>query len=142
MGVGQVELRGLDIGLVELHRAFVLLDRERLVGRLLRGDRIFRHKLLISREIGLRFLENGLIVRELSLSLVERRLVGTRIDEKEGIAFFHRLALVKEGLHDLAVHPRLDGDCFDRRDRAERIDRDGDVLERDLASLDAEPADR
>ena len=51
-------------------------------------------------------------------------------------SLLHRLTLVKEGLHDLAVYPRLDGDRFNRRDRSERVDGNGDVLERDLAGLD------
>ena len=93
VGVGQVELSGFDIGLIELHGAFVLLDRESLVGRLLRGYRIFRLKLLISREIGLRFLEDGLVVGELSLRLIERGLIGAGIDQEQGVAFLHRLPL-------------------------------------------------
>ena len=82
MAIIEIELGGLDVGLVELHSALVLLDDEGLVLGLLVGDRILGQQFLVADEIRLRLLEKRLIVFELGLGLVERRLVRARIDQE------------------------------------------------------------
>ena len=82
MGVVEVEPGAFDIRLVELDRAFVLLNQIALVGRLLPGDRVFLQKLLIAGEVRPGFGEKRLIALELGLLLVERGLVWTRTSDR------------------------------------------------------------
>ena len=136
VGVAEIELGGFDVGLIEFDRGFILLDYIGLVFPLLRRDRIFLLQCLISVKIGLGLGDQRLIVRELRLSLVERRLIRAGIDEKQRIALLHDLSLGEEGLHDLAADPGLHVDGLDRLNRAERLDDDGDVLADDRGHVD------
>ena len=131
VGVLEVELGRFDVGLIELDRAFVLLDHKGLVIGLLLGDRVFGLQLLVAREIGLGLGDQGLVVLELRLSLVERRLVGAGIDEKQGISRLDELPLLEKRLHDLTVHPTLHVHGLDRLHRPDRVDEDLHVALRD-----------
>ena len=76
----------------------------------------------------MRLGERRLIVSELRFRLVERRLVGPRIDEEQFLAFFDVLAGLELDFHDLPADLRLDGDNVDRLHRADGVDEVRHVL--------------
>ena len=65
--VDQVELEGIDVRLVRLHRAFVLLDERRLRVDLLARDRVLREQRLIALQVEPRGLQQRLVPRERAL---------------------------------------------------------------------------
>ena len=113
--------RRLDLGVVELGLG---VENGRIVGGDLRGQ--LRHRgtlgvgLLPGREfaelgvalqIEIGVGEVGLVLRLLGLGLIERRLVGARIDFGEQVALIDQLAFLERDLVDLAVDagPHLHG---------------------------------
>jgi hypothetical protein len=90
--VAKVQLCSLDIRLIKLHGALILLHDIELILRLLLRNGIRCCQSLVPFEVDLHFLENGPIVRLLGNRLVEGRLIGTWIDQKQRLAFLHVLA--------------------------------------------------
>jgi hypothetical protein len=84
--VGQIELRGGDLGLVERHRALVLCDQEALIVRLLLRDRAALHQKLIAAKILLRLFQQRLVMRQLRLGLIERDPVIAIVDAGDDVA--------------------------------------------------------
>ena len=81
---------------------------------------------LIARQIHLGVGEIGLVARQLALRLVERRLIGARIDLGEQVARLHHLAFGEIELDQHAADLRPHRGGGQRRHRAQRIERDID----------------
>ncbi len=120
MAIRKIELGGGDIGLVELHRSLVLPDDIDLVLLGLRRDRVLGFEPLIAGEVHLGLGQRCLIVRELPLRLIERRLIGARIDQKQRLPCLYLIPLSKIDRHDPAVDPRSYVDRVLRLDRTQR----------------------
>jgi hypothetical protein len=65
---------------VEANCAFALVNDIGLIFGLLTRDRVLLSEFLVTREIDAVPVENGLIARELAAVLIDRRLIGARID--------------------------------------------------------------
>ena len=126
-GVGELQLRAVDLALVDLHRAFVLAHERRLRVDLLLRDRVLLEQRAVALEVELRVLEQRVVARQLSLGLRELHLERARIDLGEQLAFLDDLALLEQHPHELPVDAAAHRDGPQRRDRAERIEIDVDV---------------
>ena len=104
VAVGQVQLGVVHDALVLLHHPLVLRDERPLRVDLLLRDGVLRRKRDVAVEVDLRLLELGLRLEELALGLLQRRLVGARIDDGEHVALVHHLAL---GELDLGQSPLI-----------------------------------
>ena len=82
---------------------------------------------LIARQVDLGVGEIGVIARQLALRLVQRRLIGARIDLGEQVAGLHHLAFGEIELDQHAADLRPHRGGGQRRHRAQRIERDIDV---------------
>ena len=105
--IGEIELGIVDLRLVELDRAFVLIDDVDLILRLLACDRVLGRELLIAREIDARLVERRLVAQQLAGLLVERGLIGAGIDLRQEVALLDLLALLEGDRDDLARDLRL-----------------------------------
>ena len=92
VAISDVELVGVDHTLIRLDLSFFLFDEPSLVLDRLHGDRVLLLKGLVAREIRLRLLQQSLVFGERSLRLLERGLVGPRIDQFQEIALLYPLA--------------------------------------------------
>jgi hypothetical protein len=133
-----VEVEGgvLDVGPVAAHNRLVLRHQGALRVDLLAGDRVLCHQLFIAGKIDAGGREHRFIACELALGLVERRLIGARVDLRQEVADLDALALGEPDLGELAADLRLDDDGRQRRDRAERLERYRHVTTRHLAETD------
>ena len=117
--IGQVQLLGVDLGLIGLHDRRLLLHRRRLGVEGLARDRVLCDERLVALQIDLGVFQRGLILRQLRLGLSQRDLVGPRVDLGEEIALVDHLAFLEGDLDELPVDLRLDGDHRERGHRAE-----------------------
>src|SRR5207237_944771 len=90
----------------------------------LAGDGILREEPPVALEVDARARALRLILRELSLGLVERRLERAGVDLREQIAALHQLPLAEGHFEERSVDPAVDGRGVERGHGAERIDRD------------------
>ena len=127
MAVGNVQLRVLDLSLIVPYSALILRDDLLLIVQLLFGNRIPGEGLLIALQIDARFVQNRLIVRQLSLDLCQCRLIGPRINLQKGIALMNDLPLLIVHAVDLPHHAAGYGHGINRRHGAERIDVNADI---------------
>ena len=128
VAITEIDLRGIDVCLIQRHGSLVLVDHERLILRLLLGDRVFFRQGLVTHQVDLRLGEHRLIVGQLRFRLIERRNKGARIDQKQFLILLHLLAWLKFDLRDGPADLGLHGHLVDRLDSADRIDDVGDVL--------------
>ena len=84
---------------------------------------------------------------QLRLSLLERDLIGPRVDLREKIALVHPLALLETHLHQQPVDLGVDGDGGQRRDRPQGAQGQSDVAAADarrpdglIAAVEKSPA--
>src|SRR3984893_17992652 len=89
----------------------------------LAGDGILRQEAHVAVKVHARAGELRLILRELPLGLVERRLEGARVDLCEHVPGLHPLAFVERDLQQQSVDPAVDGRGVERAYGPERIDR-------------------
>ena len=127
-GVAQVGTRGFDQRVVLLHQRLVL--RHLRLGRvgLLGGGVFVRHKLLVAGVIGLRIGQQGLVGCLLRQRLVERRLIGARIDLRQHFALLDVLAFLEVHRGQRPIDHRLDGDGVECLHGAEPVEVDRHVL--------------
>ena len=78
--------------------------------------------LAITREIHFRLFQKRLITLELSLILLQVRLVRSRVDVNEGIAAMHDLTLDIMNRNDLPVYLAVEIDSRQRCDRSDCFD--------------------
>ena len=134
--VNDIQLLLIDLRLIELHQALVLLHDVDLIFVLLAGDRILFGQFLVARKVDLRLREHALIARELALVLGLQKLVGPGVDLRQKIALLDHLSFGEPNLLELTVDLGLHGDGGDRRDGAERVDRDANIALSDGCSAD------
>lgn len=123
MAIGEIEFRRLDICLILLDKPLVLLDQEFLIRHLLHGDAVLATQDYKTLQVRLRLIEQPLVMGELPLRKIERRLKGPRIDLRQKIALVDELAFLEANLHQLAIDLRLDRNGGERRDRSEAYER-------------------
>ena len=82
-GEAKIDVRGLDIGLIELNSRLGLLHDEDLILRLLRLNCLLLFQLLVAGQIHLALCERGLVVLQLRFGLIELRLIDVAFDTKE-----------------------------------------------------------
>src|ERR1043165_5091196 len=126
-GIADVDFRSVDLSLIDLHDAFVLMDRGDLRVELLFRNRVFTVGQLITIEIDVRVFEQRLVTQWLSLCLFELRLKRTRIDLREQVALLDHLTLAVVDADQLTVDATLDRDGVHRRNRTERVDVNADT---------------
>ena len=127
-GVAKQRARVVDLRLVLVHQRLELRHlRPRRVG-LLAGGIVVRRQLGVARQIQPRVGKLRLVLRLLGRRLVERRLVGARIDLRQHVALLHVLAFGEVHHVQRAIDHRLDGHHVERLHRAERIQIDRHVL--------------
>ena len=127
MAINKIYFCVLHLALVILDGSFVLENRLLLIVHLLLGDGVLRKRGLIAAQIDPGFIQQGLVVGQLSFHLGQRSLIGPRIDIQQGIAFVDQLAFAVVDVDDFALHPAGDRDGVDRSDGAEGIDVNADV---------------
>ncbi len=66
-----------------------------LVVHLLLGDRILPPQGLVSFQVGLRLLQQPLVMRKLALRLFQRHLIGSRVDLRQEVALFDQLPFLE-----------------------------------------------
>jgi hypothetical protein len=96
------------------------LDHGGLVRRRLLRDRVFGQELAIAVVIDFGHGQRRLIVRELAIGLVERCLIGTRIDLEQRLIRFYLVSLVEIDSGDAAIDQRRHIDRVDRQHGTER----------------------
>ena len=122
-GIAEIELRGLDRGLIHRQRRLGLMHGARPLIEGVLGDEAALGQFLAAIEIGLRIVERRGVALRLRFGLVERRLQVARIDLVEEVAALDVGAVGGELGLDVAGHPRLQGDAADQFD-AGRDNRD------------------
>ena len=127
MTVGEVQLRRVDLALVGLHRSLVLGDQRLLRGELLLGDRVLCEERLIALEIYVRVCEQRRVADQGPLGLLERYLVGPRVDLDERVAVLDLLALLEGDVLDLSADLALHRHRGERRHGAQANERNGHV---------------
>lgn len=95
--------------------------------QLLLGDEPLLVQLSVSLQVELCVLELGPVARHLALRLSQLRFKRARIDLGQEVAVAHRLAFLKQYLHQLAVDPALHRHGIERYDRSEPVEIDADV---------------
>jgi hypothetical protein len=84
-GVGKIELRRIDLGLIERHRAFVLRNQKVLIVGLLLGNRVALDEELIPSKVFLRLFVQRLVTRQLRLGLIEHNAVIAIVDARNHV---------------------------------------------------------
>ncbi len=135
--IDEVEFLRVDLRLVDPDLRPVLRDGIDLVVARLRRDRVLRRQGVVALEIDLGASERGLILGELRLVLLQRHLVGPRVDLGEKVALLDVLALLEADRHQIAADLRLHGHRGERRHGAEPIQ-----CHRHAAALRRRDADR
>ena len=128
LGVAEVDARGFDGGLIGLDGAGGLTLVGDLELLLLLGDDAGFIERGVALGLSLHVLEVGLVLGESADGLVERGLVGTRIDLEEELALPDGLAFAEVHLQELAVDARVQRNGVVRGDGAERGEEDGNGL--------------
>src|SRR5882672_983586 len=126
-GVDELQLRIVDLALVEFHRALVLAHQRLLGVDLLLGDRILRVQAAVALDVDARVREQRLVARHLALGLGELRLISPRIDGGEHVPRLHDLAFGEGDPDELAVDPASHRHRPERRYAAQSIQVDVDV---------------
>src|SRR5262249_13815083 len=121
-GVGQVQLRAVDLPLIGRDRPFVLAYQRFLRIDLLLRNRILREQSPVSFQVELRVLEERLVLGELPLRLRQLHLKGSRIDLGQELASLHELTLLERHAHQLTVDARAYRDHIAGGHRPERIE--------------------
>jgi hypothetical protein len=128
-GIFDVQLGGVDLRLVGLHRRIQLIDHRFLGVVLLPGRRqLGLHQRGDARQIALRVFQIGLVLRLIGVGLCELRLIGARIDLHQQIAGMDVLAFLKRDSEDLAVDPALDHHGIEGLHRAKAANDDREIL--------------
>ena len=122
----------LGLGIVDRRLIALDLGGQLIDHRLLRVDLLLGGVILLGQaertvEIEPGVLQVGLVLRLLGERLIERRLIGPRIDFHEGIALIHHSALLEGDLDDLAVDAAAHGDGAERLHCPEPIQVDGEI---------------
>ena len=99
------------------------MNEEFLIRHLLHGDAVLATQHYKTLQVRLRLIEQPLIMGELPLRKIERRLKGPRIDLREKVAFVDELAFLEADVHQLAIDLRLNRNGGERRDRSEACQR-------------------
>ena len=95
-------------------------------------NRVFLVGILVADEIDAGVLEAAPASRaNCPWACSSSRHIGARVDHRQQIVLFHHLPFLEMHLGDFARHPARDGDRVHRRNRAESIEIDVDVAERD-----------
>src|SRR6266851_2274356 len=125
--IGEVELLYVDLRLIRFDSGLILGDERHLRVSGLPGDRVLRHQRIVPFEVELGILQQGLVLGELRFGLLERHLIGSRIDLGEEVALLDHLALLEGDLGQIAVDLGFDRDRRERGDRPELAQRDRHV---------------
>ena len=136
VAVGELDLVIVHGALVGLDGALVLQDDLLLIFELLAGDGILRERDLVALEVDSGLGQNGLIVLQGALGLLQRGFVGAGIDVDERLPLADDLAFAVVHRHDLAGDLAVDGDRVDRRDGTQSVDINVDVAGARLAGGD------
>ncbi len=118
VGIGEVELRRIDLRLVGGDRRGGLVDRALLLVVALPRLEPLADQRAVAVEVELGGQERRRILRLGRGRLVERRLEGAGIDLEQPVALLDVLAFLKQHLHDLAVDARAYGNGIIGLDRA------------------------
>ena len=127
IGVSQIDAGGFHIRLVGDQNAFRGFHQRGLVGHLLLRDGVLRQQRLIARQVHLGIGQGGAVARQLAANLIQRRLIGARIDLRQGITLLDHLAFGEIQLDQHAADLRPHRRGGERRHRAQRIERHIDV---------------
>ena len=108
VGIRQVQLGVIDVGLILLDGGFVLRDQRDLRIQLLARNGIRLHQFRVARQIQFGVVQQSLVVRQRSFRQIQLNLVRPRVDLDDGLTFLDKIAFVEIHFHQLAVDPRFD----------------------------------
>ena len=128
VAVDDIELGGLDRCLIGFDGAHKLPQVGLHGVGLFLGDDSLIVERLVTVELRLVVLQLGLVARKLALRLIERRLIGPRIDGHQLGALADVLALAEVDVGQLSRYPRNDGDAVIGHDGAQTGEIDGNRL--------------
>jgi hypothetical protein len=118
----QLQARVCDLRLIRADRAFQLPHHVELgVDDLLR-DGVLGAQTRVALQIDLGVRELRLIVCQLAAGLIERDLVGARIDSRQQITALDQLSFMKGNRYQGAVHPAANGNGVHRSHGSQGID--------------------
>jgi len=125
----QHALVGLDGGLEDVRLRFGIVEI---------GDRgrALADKVGIAAHVALGAFELRLVAGDLALGGGDLRLDGAAIEGEQELALFDMGAVAEVDGSDVCIDAGLQGDARDRRDGAERLELDGDLLAFRLGHLD------
>ena len=122
IAVRQLKLRVLNRGAVSSDDSpRRLLAGCVAVGLFLR-DVVLLHELDVARGLGLRIFQVGFIARQVRLRLSQRRVVRTRVDREQHLAFADIVAFVEPDARQLAADEGANGDSRHRQHISDRAD--------------------
>ena len=108
--VAQFRLRVVDSGLVALDLCLQLVDRRLLRIELLPAGEVFLAERLVALKVELSVLQLSLVGSFFRGGLIQRRLIGARVDLGENVALLDHLSLFEIDLCDLTIHTAADRD--------------------------------
>src|SRR5215472_13990710 len=136
IAIAEIELGRVDLCLIALYGGLQLRYQRPLVvialSRLITGP----DELLIALQLELSPCQLRLVLLFGCLRLLQLRLIGTGIDLEQRVPGTDLLAFLEIDLDDLAVDPALDGDRVVRLDRADAVQKYGDILYGDGSGSD------
>ena len=95
--------------------------------KLLAGGKILLGESLVPLQVKLGIGERHLILRLLGNGLIERGLIGPRVDLRNQVSRLDKIALLEGDLDDLAVDPAFDSHGIERLHRTETGQQDRKV---------------
>jgi hypothetical protein len=115
------------IRLIAFYDAFILRDRGFLRGKLLLRNGVLGRECFVTGEIGAGVFEESLVAHKLRLRLVQRDLIGARVDLDEKVTLNNWVAFTVLHLHEFAIHAGSDVDGIERCDGSQAGEVDADV---------------
>jgi len=128
VAVGHLQLGVINLRLIGAHRAIELVHQRFLRVDLLLRNTAGRDQRSVPLQIELSVAQGGFIFKFRRFHLVQRRLVGARIDQDQQVSLLHILAFFEIYLHDLSVNPALDIRRIERGHRSQAGQVNGNIL--------------
>ncbi len=110
VAIDQLQFLRIDRGLVDLDLRLVLAHQRVLRGQRLFLDRVLLVQHLVAHQVDLGVLQQGHVVRHRAFGLLQRDLVGARIDDGDQLVFLDDLPFGEQHFHQRAGHVGLDRD--------------------------------
>jgi hypothetical protein len=128
-GITELQLGIVNRPLVRFNGAIELAHKRGLGIELLLGDNAFLEQKFESLKVNFGVPALSFILGELTLSLFELDLKGTRIDLRKNFALVNKLAFLESDVDELAIHAATNCDSIEGGDGADAVEINGQVAE-------------